>query len=227
MAEAAQSRGGTVRLNIEHHPGPLGLLPDTIMVESESEDVMADYCADLQLRCDVMPPAWNFVNWCGTLPEYESVLEYRIPESLNWVRYDFNVNSYGFIRKTSDSFPRYSRYINPTTGLPLHVFFRDRLGAEVDLNWGRYLFMKSKDITVAAYDERRFRLCVPVKMPLPAVVARTICLCSGKPPIHRSKDFLVHGLDCQEWLMFQDAPPQIAIAALSKVGQYPARVEIR
>jgi hypothetical protein len=227
MAQAAQARGRAVRLNVKRHPGPLGLLPDTILVESESEDVMAGFCADLQIRCAAMPPAWNFANWCGTLSEYEAILDYRIPETLNWARYDFNANSHGFLRKTSDSFPRYSRYINPTTGLPLHVFFRDRLGAEVDLNWGRYLFMKSKDITVAPYDERRFRLCVPVKTPLPAVVARTVCLCSGKPPIHRSKDFLVHGLDCQEWLMFEDVPPQIAMAALSKVGQYPARVEIR
>lgn len=227
MAETAKSRGGAVRLKVLRHPGPLGLLPDTILVESESEDAMQGFCADLQISCAAVPPAWNLVNWCGTLSEYGATLDYRIPETLNWARYDFDANSYGFLRKTSDSFPRYSRYINPTTGLPLHVLFRDRLGAEVDLNWGRYFIMQLKDITVAAYDERRFRLCIPVKMPLPGVVARTVCLCSGKPPIHRSKEFLVNGVACQDWLMFQDVPPQIAMAALSKVGQYPARVEIR
>jgi len=152
---------------------------------------------------------------------------YRIPETLNWARYDFNVNSFVFIRTTSDSLPRYSRYRNPTTGLPMHVYFRDRLGAEVDLNWGRYLLLNSKSIMVTAYDERRFRLCVPVKVPLPTVVARTVCLCSGKPPVHRTKECLVQGLNCQDWLMFEDVPPQIAVAALSKVGQSPVRVEIR
>jgi len=226
MAEAAQARTGAVQLNVERRPGPVGLLPDTILVKAESEDAMVAFCADLNLRYAAIPPAWTLVNWCGTLSEYEATLDYRIPETLNWARY-VNVNSFVFIRTTSDSLPRYSRYRNPTTGLPMHVFFRDRLGAEVDLNWGRYLLLNSKSITVTAYDEKRFRLCVPVKVPLPTVVARTVCLCSGKSPVHRTKECLVQGLDCQDWLMFEDVPPQIAVAALSKVGQSPARVEIR
>ena len=227
MAEAAQARGGAVRLNAERHPGPLGLLPDTILVKSESETALASFCSDLQIRFAAVPPAWTLVNWCGTRSEYEATLDYRIPDTLNWARYDFNINFLSFVHKTSDSFPRYSLYRNPTTGLPLHVFFREGLGAEVDRNWGRYLHLYSKGITVAAYDERRFRLCVPVKTPLPAVVARTVCLCSGKPPIHRSNEAIVRALDCQDWLMYEDVPPQIAIAVLSKVGQSPARVEIR
>jgi len=227
MVEAAQALKRAVLLKVQRHPGPLGLLPDTILVESESEEAMGAFCANLQIHCAAIPPAWTFVNWCGTLSEYEATLDYRIPETLNWARYDFSPNSYSFIRETSDSFPRYSRYLNPTTGLSLHVLFRERLGAEIDLNWGRYLFLNLKAITVAAYDEKRFRLCVPVKMPLPAVIARTICLCSGRPPSHQSIGALLRGIDCQEWLMFEDVPPQIAMAALSKVGQYPARVEIR
>ncbi|MGO9571937.1 MAG: hypothetical protein ACLP5H_30810 [Desulfomonilaceae bacterium] len=227
MAEAAQAHAGAVQLNVERRPGPLGLLPDTILVEAESENAMVAFCADLDLRYAAIPPAWTLMNWFGTLSEYEATLDYRIPETLNWARYDFNVNSFAFVRTTPHSLPRYSRYRNPTTGLPTHVFFRDGPGTEVDLNWGRYLLLNSKSITVTAYDERRFRLCVPVKVPLPTVVARTVCLCSGKSPLHRSKECLVRGLDCLDWLMFEDVPPQIAVAALSKVGQSPARVEIR
>ena len=227
MTSAAQVRTGAVQLNVKRRPGPLGLLPDTIMVKAESENAMVAFCADLNLRYAAIPPAWTLVNWCGMLSEYEATLDYRIPETLNWARYDFNANSFAFVRTTSESLPCYSRYRNPTTGLPMHVFFRDRLGAEVDLNWGRYLLLNSKSITVTAYDERRFRLCVPVKVPLPTVVARTVCLCSGKSPVHRTKEYLVQGLDCQDWLIFEDVPPQIAVAALSKAGQSPARAEIR
>lgn len=227
MTEAAQASGGVIRLNAERHPGALGLLPDTILVESESETAMASFCSDLHIRFAAVPPAWTLVNWGGTLSEYETTLDYRLPDTLNWTRYDFDINLLRFVHKTSDSFPRYSLYRNTTTSLPLHVFFRDGIGAEVDPNWGRYLLLNSKGITVAAYDEKRFRLCVPVKVPLPAVVARTICLCSGKPPIHRTKESLIQALDCQDWLMYEDVPPQIAIAALSKVGQSAARVGIR
>lgn len=227
MAEAAQAHRGAVQLNVEHHPGPLGLLPDTILVKAESENAMVAFCADLNLRYAAIPPAWALVNWCGTLSEYEATLDYRIPETLNWARYDFNVNSFVFGRTVSDSLPRYSRYRNPTTTLPMHVFFRDNHGAKVDLNWGKYLLLNSKGITVTAYDERRFRLCVPVKAPLPIVIARTVCLCSGKRPVHLVKECMAPGIDCQDWLMFEDVPPQIAVAALSKVGQSPVQVEIR
>lgn len=227
MAEAAQACGRAVKLTFERRPGPLGLLPDTILVTAESESAMARFCEDLDLRYAAIPPAWTLVNWFGRLSEYEAALDYQIRETLNWARFDFNVNSFGFVRTTSDRLPRYSRYLNPTTGLPIHVFFRDRSGAKVDLNWGRYLFLNSMSITVTAYDERRFRLCVPLKVPLPTVVARTVCLCSGKSPVHRAKECLVQGLDRHDWLMFEDVPPQIAVPALSKVGQSPARVEIR
>lgn len=227
LAEAAQARGETIRLISESHPGALGLLPDTLLVKSESEAAMKHFCDDLQILYAAIPPAWTLVNWCGKISEYEATLDYRIPETLGWARFDFNVNSHSFVRATSDSFPRYSRYRNPTTGLPLHVFFRDSLGAEVDLSWGRYLLLMLKGITVTAFDESHFKLFVPVKAPLPTVVARTVCLCSGKPPVHWSKARLVKGLNCQDWLMYEDVPPQIALAALSKVGQSPTRIKIK
>ena len=227
IAEAVQAFDEAVRLCVESYPGPLGLLPDTILVTAESENVLANFCAKLDIRCATIPPAWMLVNWCGTLSEYETTLNYRLPETLDWVRYDFNAITQRFLCTAFEPHPRLSLYRNPTTGLPLHVFFRDGLGAEVDLNWGRYLFLNARGITVVVYDERRFRLCVPVRTPLPAVVARTVCMCSGKPPKHRSKETLIHGIDCDDWLMYENVPPQIAMAALSKVGQSPVRVEIR
>lgn len=227
IAEKAKARKGLVRLNIERYPGPLGLLPDTILIKSESEISMMDFCSDLNIRNLTVPPAWTLANWCGILSEYEASLDYRIPDTLNWARYDFNTNTIGFSHKTSDSFPRLSRYRNPATGLPLYIFYPDKIGAEIDPRWGRYLFLNSKGITVAAYDDKRFRLCVPIIIPLPAVIARSMCLCSGKTPVHRSKESLIQGLNCQDWLMYEAVPPQIALAALSKVGQSPARVEIR
>ncbi len=227
MSAAAEAGGGKIRLTVDRQPGPMGLLPDTIQVSATSEEAMAEYCATLGIRYVAIAPAWSLMHWTGMLSDYEATLESRIPDTLNWARYDFSVGSHEFTREMSGGLPRFSRYRNPTTNLPTHVFFRDRLGSEVGLNWGRYLLLNAKGITVTAYDERRFRLCVPVKVPLPGVVARTICLCSGKPPICRGIDGLVRGVDCQDWLMFEDVPPQIAWAALSKVGQTPAREEIR
>lgn len=227
LIEAADAQGGAIQIDTERHPGPLGLIPDTVLLKSESEDALTTFTERLGLRCPHIPPAWTLVNWCGTLSEYEATLDYRVPENFGWTRYDFCVRSHTFLQTHSESLPRLSRYRNPTTTLPVHVFFRDGSGAEVDLNWGRYLLLNAKKIATTMYDERRYRLCIPVGIPLPPVIARSVCLCSGKPPVHRSAEALMPGCECRDWLMFEDVPPQIAMAALSKVGQTPAKIEIR
>lgn len=227
MDAAAEAGGGKVRLIVDRHPGPLGLLPDTILVSATSEEAMAAYCAALGIRYTAIPPAWSLIHWTGMLSDYEAAAKFDIPEGFGWTRFDFDVTSLDFGRNRTGVLPRYSRYRNPTTNLPMHVFFRDGRGTAVDLNWGRYLLLNAKGITVTAYDQRRFKLCVPVKVPLPGVVARTVCLCSGKPPVCRSIGGMVRGVECQDWLMFEDVPPPIALSALSKVGQTPARVEFR
>lgn len=226
MVDVAEAGGGGVRLTVDRHPGPLGLLPDTIRVSAASEEAMAEYCTALRIRYAAIPSAWSLMHWTGMLSDYEAALDFRVPDTFNWARLDFNLDCLGFLRETSEFLPRYTKYINPSSTLPMHVFFRDRLGAEADPNWGRYLLLNAKRITVTAYDERRFRLCVPVKVPLPGVVARTVCLCSGKPPVCQHIEGLVRGVDCQDWLMFEDVPPQIAWATLSKVGQTPERTSI-
>ena len=227
LADAEKKHKGAIQITTKRHPGPLGLMPDTILIESKSEDALIQFSTDLGLHYSEVPPTWSLVNWCGSLSEYEKTLDYCIPKELGWTRYDFCLSSQKFIRQHSEFSIRYSRYLDPTTKLPLHVFFQGDLGAKSDLCWGRYLFLNAKNITVAAYDEKRFRLCVPVKTPFPAIVARTVCLCSGKPPIHISRESLVTGLDCRDWLMFEGVPPQIAIIALSRVGQNPVRVAIK
>jgi hypothetical protein len=225
LLKATDLQAKTTQLITGRYPGALGLLPDTIMIKAESEDAINSLCAGLKIHYFPVPPAWTLVNWSGTLTEYEATLNYRIPDNLNWARFDFTIGR-GFVHKTADVFPRYSLYRNPTTGLPLHVFFRDKFGAEVDLNWGKYLFLKALGFAVTAYDEKRFRLCAPITFPFPALIARSLCLCSGKPPSHRH-DALIPEVECNSWLMFEDVPPQIAIAALSKLGQFPKRIEIR
>ena len=48
MVAAAEAGGGKVRLTVEHLPGPLGLLPDTIQASAPSEEAMAAFCVRIQ-----------------------------------------------------------------------------------------------------------------------------------------------------------------------------------
>lgn len=142
MREKAAKMDGKVRLIILQNPGPLELLPDTILVESLSEEAMVKFCSELRIAYVRIPPAWTLVNWCGNLAELEQTIDYRHPDSLNWPRYDFSIQDLRFGHTRANSFPRFTRYRNPTTGHPLHLFFREDRGAEVDLLWGRYLILR-------------------------------------------------------------------------------------
>ena len=226
MRETAAITNVKVQLSTSRNLGPLGLLPDTVLIETSSEEAMMMFCEKLGITYIQIPPAWTLVNWCGNLAELEQTLDFRHPATLNWPRFDFSIQALDFIRVEAHSFPRFTRYRNPTTQLPLHIFFSEDRGAEVDLLWGRYLILKSSGVSVTAYDERKFYLCVPVKVPLPSVVARAICLCSGQPPRNLQREGLIPGLNCSDWLMFDNVPPQVALAALSKVGQSPEKAEI-
>ena len=222
----AEAMSGTIQLKAFSNIDRSGLLPDTIIVEFLSEDVMADYCRKLQIKCVLIPPSWTLVNWCAGLLEFQQTLDFRIPSNLNWPRFDLSMRSLDLIRPEADLFPRFSRYINPVTSLPQHTIFLSNQGAEVDVYWGRYLLFRELGATVTAYDEQRYRLCVPLKAPLPAIISRAICLCSGRPPRYISRERLVHATGCSDWLLFDDVPPQIVVSALSNVGQVPERVII-
>ena len=84
----------------------------------------------------------TLVNWCASLTEMEAQLDYRHPDSLDWSRLDFHCDNYGFTYKQTESMPRLSRYLNPVTTIPLHIFFA-RAGAEIELSWGKYLFLNA------------------------------------------------------------------------------------
>jgi hypothetical protein len=227
LRESKQVRNGTVQIITKNYSGLLGLIPDKLLVRAETENILLDFCNDMKLMYPLIPPAWTLINWCGTLKEYEETLDYRIAHDLNWPRYDFCPEFSVFTYRHNQSLPRYSRYRNPTTGLPLHIFFRNEKGAEVDLRWGYYLFLNAHEITVTAYDAKRYRLCLPARIPLPTIISRIICLCSGNPPIYAKMELLSLGIKCNDWLIFNDVPPQIAIPALAKVGQKPAHIDIK
>ncbi|MFX0114508.1 MAG: hypothetical protein ACFFB3_08165 [Candidatus Hodarchaeota archaeon] len=207
------------RVKVYRHSGELGLIPDSIIIESDSEKELMMLCNDLNIQYTNTPLAWALVNWCGTISEFESMLDFKVPNDLNWSRLDFNQDYFMFVRTLSEKSPRLTRYRNPKTNFPIHVYFKNNRGAEVDLYWGHYLYFHSIDLNVIAYDKRRLKLCVPLYAPLPVLITRALCLCLGSPPKYLQQDNLIPDLTCSDWILFEEVPPQIAMLALSKVGQ--------
>lgn len=226
IREEISALRANIQIKIFRHPGALKLVPDSILFEADSEQELKKCCDILGIRYAANPPAWILVNWCGGLPELETNLDFRIPNNLDWPRYDFSLNDLMFVRSKTDELPRLTRYRNRTTSLPIHVLFRDDRGAEVNPRWGRYLFFNLVGLNVIVYDEKRFRICVPLHAPLPALISRILCLCSGKPLIHLRREGLIPAVVCSDWILFDQVPPQIAIPALSKVGQTPIKRDI-
>jgi hypothetical protein len=52
----------------------------------------------------------------------------------------------------------------------------------VEADWGRFALMRALARDVLLYDPQAFSLAVPITMPLPKLLARSLCLCSGLLP---------------------------------------------
>lgn len=217
LFQTEEVRKGDVEIKIEKIPDR-ALMPDVIQVRGHDE-ILQSLSDRILVRYINTPPAWSLANWSATLAQYAASLTYTIDPDLNWSRYDFSEREAEFERLPSETVPRLSRYFNPTTRLPKHVFFAQTLGAEVDLDWGRYLILNSAQRNIVRYDKITLQLHVPLKMQLPALMARSICLSSGRPPVYTSGETFSELGSYNDWLTFQSVPPQIARLVLLKLGQ--------
>jgi hypothetical protein len=226
IREAALGFGKEILVTVLRESAPSGLIPDSVFIEAASERTLGEYAEVLGVQYIGIPPAWTLVNWSGDIDEIGQALDYRVSQDLNWPRFDFRPYELFFSRERYDSFPRLTRYINDATKMPMHVIYCDDRGAEIDLNWGRYMLFKLLSLNITAYDEKSLKLAVPLKAQLPTVIARALCLCTGLPAIHLNREGLVPQIRCSDWIVYDGIPPQIAVTALSKIGQAPIMKQI-
>jgi len=179
---SATARRTTVLFDVQKQTWNPHLYPSRISLAADNLDELMAFALDQGLQCTATPAAWSIVNVAGSLDDYMRTLLPAHQSSLNWEREDFDPQTLSFdhIRRQDNTL--LSRYTHPTRRYRLHVLYQEGTGSLVDAEWGRFAALRAIERNVLAYDSLTFQFVVPVAVPLPKLLARALCLCSGFVP---------------------------------------------
>jgi hypothetical protein len=130
------------------------------------------------------PPAWMIASASAGLSDVLAGLEWQVAPELNWIRKEFDPDAIRFTPAGPRSGPMLClrSYQHPVKPDQHFILWRGEESARVDARWGRYAVLAAARRRVLLYDQQRNRLAVPAGAPLPRLISRALCLCSGWPP---------------------------------------------
>lgn len=221
--EAACSKfDGAVQLRLEGAAGSRAAVPTRIEIESEDNAALDSVATQLGVSYQVVPPAWVICSQSATLADVEPRLTWEEGRHLNWKRTVFD--PVRLVMSVTERLPEAGLFLmsyeHPYTRLRQFSLWHEGQAADVDKNWGRYAVLRATGRDVLMYDGRRHVLGVPVTAPLPRLLSRAACLCSGRAPSFIAATALGHrragalGAD-----LYLSVGPEIASRIAQAVGQ--------
>jgi len=168
------------------------------------------------------PIAWKLANFSSSLDEIERSLAFKERVEPEWKQRIFMTDKLIFFKrikgmKTDNMLMEYK---NPITKQLIHWFWSGKRVAEVERDWGRFLALSHNNQNILAYDDKLFRLVVPITVPLPIIIARAIALCDGKVPFIAKIGSRISSIPLGHLVYIYDGvPPAIAILISEKLGQ--------
>ena len=133
---------------------------------------------------------------------------------------DFAPDALRFVSQVGTSEPiRLSRYEDPTRPRRLYYLWRDGCRATVDPVWARFVMLKELERNVLSYEPATCRLVVPYYLPLPPLVERALCLCSGFAPGTSKGRLQGAATEALEAKVYCGIPGDVASAVASRLGQ--------
>ncbi|MEI9919084.1 MAG: hypothetical protein WDO14_09825 [Bacteroidota bacterium] len=187
-----------VEISKQHESNSHLLLPDIITIktfDSSSENYgvnkLIDFSKELQIGFDpsqLVQPCLQELS-CS-ISEYEKVIltQETDDKEYGWAKRTFDLMTLSFIRDSAQSinndFSLVEYKLNEYT-------FDYRLWVKghcyvVDRSWGKYLILKYHKKNVILYDKAKQRAGIPLELPLPRLLAKSILLLSGKAPQFKS-----------------------------------------
>ena len=219
LASACRAAGVTISVTKQDHLNPYAA--SRVEVVGDSHDRIAAAAATLGIGYQQVPAAWALAEASGSLDRYLTNLRWGSDAELNWIRKDFDPTNLRFARVPSGSdHPPFglSNYTLPAGWARQDRLWRGQENARVDRSWGRYAVLQELGMLVLRFDPLSGSLAVPKQVPLPKIPARSLALCSGRPPAFESGE----GLGCR---VYPDVPVSIFEALAGKLGQHERYVE--
>jgi hypothetical protein len=219
LARACRMSGVEMTITKQQHLNPYAA--SRVEVVSDSQDNIAAVAAGIGIECRPSPAAWALAQASGSIDEYLKGLSWTTEEDLNWTRRDFDPVGLRFSPVPLDSnHPPFglSNYTIPAGWARQDRLWRDNENARIDRSWGRYAVLESLGRQVLRFDHQAGLVAVPRQVPLPKIPARSLALCSGRPPTLKAGVGLGYHV-------YSGIPISVFEALAKKMGQHGARSE--
>jgi hypothetical protein len=159
-------------------------VPTRVELEAEADRLLEAVALQLGIPYLATPPAWLIACASAAVSDVVARLEWHTGPELNWIRKEFDPAALRLMPGVPPNLPalRLVSYQHRVKPVQRFVLWRGEESAQIDARWGRYAVLAATGRQVLLYDERRNRLAVPASTPLPRLLSRALCLCSGQPP---------------------------------------------
>ena len=213
---AAARRAG-LGCAVSSQPSAPHLYPTRISLVADNCNDLAAFAKAQGLDYGEIPSAWAILHLAGSLDDF---WESFMPEnliSLNWDREDFDPKLRSFRKVLQKAAVVLSKFIDPVRGIPRYVLSQAGRTAFVEPAWGRLAVLHAITCDVLIYDTHAGALAVPISVPLPKLLGRALCLCSGFVPIE------MDGIEFPNFRatgkVYQRVPLRIAEGVAAKLQQ--------
>jgi len=190
------------------------LLPCRIALEFESPLESRRLAEVLGVARSHTPPAWTLACFSQEVAEFESSLEWH-PKNVSIRGVEiFDPTRMAFIDGLE--IPDGPFLCRSISDLSLMFAVNGAEEARIDdADWGRYWALAKASVAAILHDRRRRLIAVPTTVPLPRLLARALCLCSGMAP-----SILVgeRRRGARDYMIFAEVPSEVADKVAQKLG---------
>jgi hypothetical protein len=156
--------------------------PARVTIMGESKEYLASFAAEESLAFQEIPASWTIANFSASLGDYLSTRDWTRMDELNWDASEFDVERLHYTTGATAGETKLIRYTHPSRQYPIHYLWRGSEATRVNPDWGRYSVLKAAARNVIHYNRAASVVLIPATIPLPKLLARALCLCSGLVP---------------------------------------------
>jgi hypothetical protein len=212
--EKAGAEIGGVRMSISNPDGCHSLLPSIVAFDADDETRLARVASLAVIRLLLQPPAWTLAHASASVREYLEALPWTCP-SLGGDHFEyFDTSRVQFVPSVTDGEPVIvMRTKRDFVGRPIAAIRQGSRECPVEsLEWPVQAALSEAGRSTVRYDARRRLFATAVGHFLPRLLARALCLSSGRVP----RVSVFAGL---RWTVFSEVPRSIAELVAEKIGQ--------
>ena len=184
LKESVRVRRRKAILDHLQHPWSNTGIPTGLCIRAMDTTIIKEIANEASIDCDVSAPAaWRLLDISATLDEIKNEFDFEKRVEPNWNKRVFILERLVFSSNTAED-PNQCliEYRNPVSKQLNHWIWNGSDAAETNRDWGRYAVLANSSRRILLFDQRQFKIAVPVTVPLPCLLARAMALCSGVPP---------------------------------------------